>query len=84
MTVKDSKPTTADLSQHSLFSLSMSDCQWLELDDPSTGRKFYANKESGERQWTMPEEYRSVAALGIFARCHFALVDASKHLIHHK
>ena len=29
---------------------------WLEMTDPNTGKKYYANKATSKTQWTYPEE----------------------------
>jgi hypothetical protein len=39
-------------------SSAVAECVWLEIVDQGTGRKFYANRETNERTWSMPEAYR--------------------------
>ena len=31
---------------------------WLEMTDPNTGKKYYANKATKKTQWTYPEELK--------------------------
>ena len=49
---------------------------WTEMMDPSTGKKFYYNKETGGSQWAKPEEADSAqeaSAEGLWMSVWFSL-----------
>ena len=49
------RPTDDDAQRGTMSGV---ECEWVKIEDEATGRAFYANRETNERTWNMPEAYR--------------------------